>query len=260
MGSHSSKVVEKEEAASDNSNTSQHKFNKRDSIKTRKGQKPQGRLHFNRQHSGWVPVGSWGGGSSRHWVLYWVEEPYPDGKKQWGVQVQSSRQHLNKKLPRGVHFYKFIVDGEWKYNPDENTTPDATGNINNCIDTTNAPAGGNVHIDAQLGEEGADINQYNEEEIVGHSIWSQNEVKTIAGARQKPRQITASISKVLGLQGLALDNEAPQLPLHYDSALFLNKKSQRLNALSENHSKLKDFAFLMKLLDNPLVPPAHCEV
>lgn len=85
-------------------------------------------------------------------------------------------------------------------------------------------------------------------------------MKTIAGNRQKPRQITATISKVLGLQGLKLDNEAPMLPPHYDSALFLNKKSQRVNALSENHSKLKDFAFLMKLLDNPLVPPAHCEV
>jgi hypothetical protein len=40
-------------------------------------------------------------------------------------------------LNRGVYYYKFIVDGEWKFSPDDPTAPDEHGNINNVVDTTN---------------------------------------------------------------------------------------------------------------------------
>jgi hypothetical protein len=33
--------------------------------------------------------------------------------------------------------YKFIVDGEWRFSPEDPIIPDANGNINNFIDTTN---------------------------------------------------------------------------------------------------------------------------
>jgi Glycogen recognition site of AMP-activated protein kinase len=33
--------------------------------------------------------------------------------------------------------YKFIVDGEWRFSPEDPSIPDANGNINNYIDTTN---------------------------------------------------------------------------------------------------------------------------
>ena len=36
-----------------------------------------------------------------------------------------------------MHHYKFIVDGEWRFSPDDTTAPDEHGNINNIIDTTN---------------------------------------------------------------------------------------------------------------------------
>ena len=36
-----------------------------------------------------------------------------------------------------MHQYKFIVDGEWRFSPDDPTAPDEQGNINNIIDTTN---------------------------------------------------------------------------------------------------------------------------
>jgi 5'-AMP-activated protein kinase regulatory beta subunit len=36
-----------------------------------------------------------------------------------------------------VYYYKFIVDGEWKFSPDDPTAPDEHGNINNVVDTTN---------------------------------------------------------------------------------------------------------------------------
>jgi len=35
-------------------------------------------------------------------------------------------------LPAGIHSYKFIVDGVWRYAKDQPTLPDRSGNINNC--------------------------------------------------------------------------------------------------------------------------------
>jgi 5'-AMP-activated protein kinase regulatory beta subunit len=39
-------------------------------------------------------------------------------------------------LERGVHQYKFIVDGNWRFAGDQPTMRDNQGNINNYIDTT----------------------------------------------------------------------------------------------------------------------------
>jgi hypothetical protein len=35
-------------------------------------------------------------------------------------------------LAPGIHSYKFIVDGVWRYAPDQPILPDQRGNINNC--------------------------------------------------------------------------------------------------------------------------------
>lgn len=40
-------------------------------------------------------------------------------------------------LPPGTHAYKFIVDDDWRYAPDQQTAQDSAGNINNIIDVTN---------------------------------------------------------------------------------------------------------------------------
>ena len=39
-------------------------------------------------------------------------------------------------LERGIHQYKFIVDGNWRFATDQPTMRDNQGNINNFIDTT----------------------------------------------------------------------------------------------------------------------------
>lgn len=39
-------------------------------------------------------------------------------------------------LPKGRHAYKFIVDDEWRFAPDQPTVADTAGNINNVIDLT----------------------------------------------------------------------------------------------------------------------------
>jgi len=39
-----------------------------------------------------------------------------------------------QELPRGVHQYKFIVDDQWRYAPDQPRTQDSQGNMNNVLD------------------------------------------------------------------------------------------------------------------------------
>ena len=38
-------------------------------------------------------------------------------------------------MPKGIHQYKFIVDGEWRFSPDEPIAHDEHGNINNILNT-----------------------------------------------------------------------------------------------------------------------------
>ena len=58
--------------------------------------------------------------------------------KQFFLMKKDSSKNfvLNLNLPRGIHQYKFKVDGEWKYNPKFTICNDG-GNINNYLDTTN---------------------------------------------------------------------------------------------------------------------------
>ena len=39
-----------------------------------------------------------------------------------------------KLLPPGVYQYKFIVDGQWKYAPDQKADYDEMGNVNNTLE------------------------------------------------------------------------------------------------------------------------------
>ena len=66
-------------------------------------------------------------GSFTSWkagAIAMVREP---GKSIFSVTVN---------LPLGIHSYKFIVDGEWKFASDQPTITDENGNINNCIAVT----------------------------------------------------------------------------------------------------------------------------
>mmetsp|Transcript_25740 Transcript_25740/g.25015 ORF Transcript_25740/g.25015 Transcript_25740/m.25015 type:complete len:89 (+) Transcript_25740:269-535(+) len=64
---------------------------------------------------------------------------------QWSQRVPMKKNgnefFLVMTLERGHHEYKFIVNNEWRFAPDQPTVKDNHGNINNYIDTTNlAPA------------------------------------------------------------------------------------------------------------------------
>ena len=51
--------------------------------------------------------------------------------------------------PRTLKQYKFIVDGEWKYDPNQPAMFDEMGNVNNVIEVgTGTAGGGGATIDA----------------------------------------------------------------------------------------------------------------
>eukprot|EP01017_Pseudomicrothorax_dubius_P049154 TRINITY_DN9099_c0_g1_i6.p1 TRINITY_DN9099_c0_g1~~TRINITY_DN9099_c0_g1_i6.p1 ORF type:complete len:235 (+),score=40.08 TRINITY_DN9099_c0_g1_i6:147-851(+) len=58
---------------------------------------------------------------------------------QWTAHVPMERSgdefFCALRLPPGIYAYKFIVDGEWKCSPDDRTTLDVSGNLNNVVDT-----------------------------------------------------------------------------------------------------------------------------
>jgi len=51
-------------------------------------------------------------------------------------QLQQTGRNFTvvKLLPPGVYQYKFIVDGEWKYDPNQAAMHDEAGNVNNVIE------------------------------------------------------------------------------------------------------------------------------
>lgn len=54
---------------------------------------------------------------------------------QWQTLQRSGKDFtIVKLLPPGVYQYKFIVDGEWKYAPEQPAMYDEIGNVNNVLE------------------------------------------------------------------------------------------------------------------------------
>ncbi|CCI39611.1 unnamed protein product [Albugo candida] len=60
----------------------------------------------------------------------------------WGSQIPLHRNttkfEITLFLPAGIHFFKYCVDGAWKYDPEIVFAPDQFGNLNNFIRVENA--------------------------------------------------------------------------------------------------------------------------
>lgn len=159
---------------------------------------------------------------------------------------------IKQKLPKGLHYYKFIVDGEWKYNPDEPSAPDNTGNINNYVDNSAAE---NV-FDQKLPPDVPDPEHKNQDDPHNIAV----SLGMVESPPVKKKGLPSTLSKNSALYGLQLDMEAPPLPPCFDNALFLNKKTRKQNKLLANAGQSDSFASIMKMLDNQLVQPTHAEV
>lgn len=151
------------------------------------------------------------------------------------------------------------MDGDWKYNPDEPSAPDNTGNINNYIDNSKVEAN---TFDQRLpdGQALGNEKQGQMDEEPQNIMASLGISVNNGNNASKNKPIGSSISKKSMLFGLQLDSEAPTLPECFEGALFLNRKNHKTESFSSEVNQFKDFAFIMKLLDNPLAPPTHAEV
>lgn len=107
------------------------------------------------------------------------------------------------RLAKGAYYYKFIVDGEWKFSPDDQTAPDEHGNINNFIDTTTI-------------------------ESVNKIIGSANELPKSSPHETKPTKSANPFTE-----------EAPVLPPHLLEVYFLNERDKKLK---EQNRVIEDFA------------------
>lgn len=58
----------------------------------------------------------------------------------WNCVKSATRENDPSVQPVWYASYKFIVDGDWRFSPEDPTTTDEKGNINNTVDLTNYKA------------------------------------------------------------------------------------------------------------------------
>ena len=64
-----------------------------------------------------------------------VEGSFDNWQSRQALHRSGNREFaIVKMLPPGVYQYKFIVDGEWKYAPDQPAMYDEMGNVNNVLE------------------------------------------------------------------------------------------------------------------------------
>ena len=81
------------------------------------------------------------------------------------MQSNGKEFQLILHLPRGKYEYKFIVNGDWRWSPEEPTVKDDIGNVNNIIDTTKIEDQSNSLMMAHHGLKGQEMNNQDEENL-----------------------------------------------------------------------------------------------
>lgn len=137
-------------------------------------------------------------------------------------------------MPRGVHYYKYIVDGEWKENLDDPSTPDDNGNINNYVDTT----------------------------TYQKSVFEEDISMKSAKHQENPdKKSRPSFTKE---SNYSFDPVAPSLPPHFQTIIFLNKEEERLQQFKQLSSEITPEKSrgisIIKNLDLNLSQPTHAEL
>ena len=123
------------------------------------------------------------------------------------------------------------MDGEWKENPEDLSTPDDNGNINNYIDTT-------PRFEEKM---------------------RKSKIEKVTKKNFDPIERRKQTSR----KEFIFDPEAPELPPHFQTVMFLNKQEVKMQKIKEMN-KLKDSSTparsIVKILDETLAPPTHVEL
>lgn len=72
------------------------------------------------------------------WIFFGLEGENLDDEGQGHVQIRYRKLNLLilQFLLRELHEYKFVVDSEWRFAPDQPISADTSGNLYNTIDLT----------------------------------------------------------------------------------------------------------------------------
>lgn len=70
-----------------------------------------------------------------------VEGSFDNWTQRHRLQPSGKDFSIVRLLPPGVYQYKFIVDGEWKYDPNQKAMYDEMGNVNNVIEVRSCSVG-----------------------------------------------------------------------------------------------------------------------
>ena len=133
---------------------------------------------------------------------------FTDWKEQLPMEKNGDEATKILKLEKKEHYYKFIVDGDWRFAPDQQTVADHNGNINNVIDLTDLN---------DLEEEEEEEEESEEEEVklkddiedtcVPINGYNQ-EIPKISEFNQEPPTMPYNLSKSI------LDETIKDIPLH----------------------------------------------
>ena len=115
---------------------------------------------------------------------------------------------VNLDIPKGIHQFKFIVDGKWMYSSNYSTFNDKN-NTNNIIDTTN---------------------------YTNNNITRENTSSTNVQKKKKKNKDTDY--NCIFLKASEVNSEAPGIPHHYISCFDINNQTKQENLKSSFQNKL----------------------
>ena len=151
--------------------------------------------------------------------------------KQFFLMKKDSSKNfvLNLNLPRGIHQYKFKVDGEWKYNPKFPICNDG-GNINNYLDTTN------LEITIKTNDEGitaisTNITENNNDPSKASKKYSKNLLKVNSELSQNQNQ-NEFFDKIT------------TVPIHFKNTMNLDLITNQNNIGIKKYMSIKEKNFL----------------
>jgi len=133
------------------------------------------------------------------------------------------------KLEKKEHYYKFIVDGDWRFAPDQQTVADHNGNVNNYIDLTDLN-----DVDEEEEEEEEEdekelneVNQKYEDTCLPMNGYNQ-EIPKISEFTQEPPTMPYNLSKNI------LDEAIKEIPLHnpeYSKEFIKSQKDTKIEPI-----------------------------
>ena len=171
-------------------------------------------------------------------------------------------------LPAGVHKYKFIVDGEWKFSLLDPTCLDESGNVNNILDTTHYNPKVSEAMVMGSGSGFIDKGSSNAQPLLGNNSKISNQAvrkppEEAKKAEITPKSTTPKNQKLSEFNDGDFDVEAQITPPHLMDIYFVNEKEKKIKEVwrkddaPANNGTCTEGIFRAFESFNSISPPTH---